>query len=334
MDQNENRTLRSIERVSELGYYSNSFPEYVSRRKSFSDVTTGFPSLDSKLGHLNPGLYVIGAASGMGKTTFVHQLCSQVAKAGGTTCYVSYEQSAAELVSKSLSRMTKAIGREPLTASQIRDGERNPTLDEAVRTYAEEIGDRSIVATSANGYAITIDDLVAFVKSEAIPKTGSRIVAIDYLQLIGRNERHERLSTKEFVDVCVNELKRLSMAENVPVFLISTINRQNYLNLIDFESFKESSMIEASADVVLGLQPSILRSETFRSNGDVNAKRKALAEAKERIPREVELTCLKNRAGVASFTQEFEYDPRYDLFTEKTEPTLPKIGRARKTTIV
>lgn len=303
--------------VDELTYFTERFSRDVSARAKHIGLGTGFRSLDESLGHLGRGLYVVGAASGMGKTTFVHQICAQVAAAGGTAYFISYEMTAAELVSKSLSRMTKTIGTEPLTAAQIRDGTSNDGLDEAVKAYAATVGNRVRLKVVEPGVPFTVDDIWRYVETATARDDGKKIVAVDYLQLINRGDGDERKTTKDFVDGCVNALKALSTKADVPIFLVSTINRQNYMNLIDFESFKESSMIEASADVVLGLQPSILRSETFRSNGDVNAKRKVLAEAKERIPREVELTCLKNRAGVASFTQEFEYDPRYDLFVEK-----------------
>ena len=75
------------------------------------------------------------------------------------------------------------------------------------------------------------------------------IVIIDYLQII-QGDPQQRQSTKELIDSNVTELKRLSRSRDIPVFLISSLNRSNYLTPVDFESFKESGGIEYTADVI------------------------------------------------------------------------------------
>ena len=41
-----------------------------------------------------------------------------------------------------------------------------------------------------------------------------------------------------------------------------------------------------------------------------------IKEAKAETPRKIELVCLKNRYGVANFSNLFNYYPANDLFTE------------------
>ncbi|MDE7293294.1 MAG: toprim domain-containing protein, partial [Oscillospiraceae bacterium] len=66
---------------------------------------TGFSALDRAVnGGLYAGLYVLGAASSVGKTTFLLQIADNAAAAGRDVLFFSLEQSRFELIAKSVSR--------------------------------------------------------------------------------------------------------------------------------------------------------------------------------------------------------------------------------------
>ena len=67
-------------------------------------LKTGYKNIDA-ITNLFPGLYVIGAISSLGKTTFVQQMADQIAMENHPILFFSLEQSIIELVSKSLSRI-------------------------------------------------------------------------------------------------------------------------------------------------------------------------------------------------------------------------------------
>jgi len=70
-------------------------------------IPTGFNKLDIALdGGLYEGLYIIGAISSLGKTTFITQAADQIAKAGYDVLIFSMEMARAELMAKSISRET------------------------------------------------------------------------------------------------------------------------------------------------------------------------------------------------------------------------------------
>ena len=101
------------------------------------------------------------------------------------------------------------------------------------------------------------------------------------------------------------------------IFVISSLNRTNYLAPIDFESFKESGGIEYTADVVWGLQLQCMNGGVFEnSEKKTIEKRKIVKEAKAANPRKIELVCLKNRYGISSYSCYFDYYPKFDLFVE------------------
>ena len=57
---------------------------------------SGYDNLDA-ITSLYPGLYVLGAISSLGKTTFAHQMADQIARAGHPVIFFSLEQNTLEL---------------------------------------------------------------------------------------------------------------------------------------------------------------------------------------------------------------------------------------------
>lgn len=271
---------------------------------------TGFPNLDEKAGGIYPGLYVLGAISSLGKTTFIHQLADQMAAQGEDVLYFSLEQSRLEMVSKSLSRLTaqKDVGK-AVSSLAIRGGTLTPAVLDAADLYTSMVEERMNVVEG--NFNCTVEYISEYI-TRYMATTGTKpIVVIDYLQILQGDPRH---STKEMVDTNVTELKRISRSKDIPVFIISSLNRTNYMTPVDYESFKESGGIEYTADVIWGLQLDALNDPIFDKEGQVKKKRETIRAAKAANPRLVELVCLKNRYGISSYKVGFTYYPQYDLF--------------------
>lgn len=285
----------------------------IERFKQGATRRTGFPNLDEKAGGIYPGLYVLGAISSLGKTTFIHQMADQMAAMGEDVLYFSLEQSRLEMVSKSLSRLTaqKDVAK-AVSSLAIRGGNLTPAVLDAADQYAAMVEDRmSVVEGNFNCTVAYIADYV----TRYMATTGTKpILIIDYLQILQGDPRQ---STKEAVDANVTELKRISRSKDIPVFIISSLNRSNYMTPVDYESFKESGGIEYTADVIWGLQLEVLNDSLFDKEGKVKEKRDKIREAKAETPRKVELICLKNRYGIASYRVGFTYYPQFDLFVPR-----------------
>ena len=149
---------------------------------------------------------------------------------------------------------------------------------------------------------------------------------VDYLQII--RPLDSRQSTKDAVDGHVRAFKKLQVENDLVVLLISSLNRQNYLTPIDYESFKESGGIEYTADVIWGLQLSVMNNEMFDKEKGLKQKREAVRAAKKANPREIELVCLKNRYGVSSYTCRFQYYAKNDYFVPRDESN--PVGQPRE----
>lgn len=293
-------------------YIDGLFVDDIETFKENANNKTGYSNLDAAAGGIYSGVYVIAAISSLGKTTFAHQMADQIAAAGNDVLYFSLEQSRFELTSKSLARIT-AQGNinTAVTSLQIRRGEITQSVLQAVKDYKDRIQDRlSIIEGNFSCNVSFIGDYTR----RYIRNTGCKpTVFIDYLQIL-QGEPDKRQTARETIDLTITELKRLSRELDITVFIISSVNRANYLTPIDFESLKESGGIEFTADVIYGLQLQCLNDEIFDKKENIKEKRNVIKEAKAEEPRKIELVCLKNRYGKTGFSCYFDYFPANDLF--------------------
>lgn len=314
------------------------FDEDVFNFRAGSNLKTGYKTLD-RIQPFYPGLYCLGAIPSLGKTTFAAQLADQIAASGNYALFFSLEMTEFELFGKSLARgfytthmrdkRNSGVGFStyPIPSSTaIRNGSARSAYPnewaEQVDAYAQSVGDRVCVITGDS--PVTVEDIVNITKG-FINQTGEKpVVIVDYLQIVAPNPAIDHnADTKSNVDRTVGRLKSLAKDFKLPVLAISSLNRQNYQQAIDFESFKESGGIEYTADVVWGLQLSILHDPAFIKAKNVTVQRDMIREAKSAPFRSVELVWLKNRNGPIGDAVQFEYHQRHDFFCPPFSPGDP-----------
>ena len=303
----------------------NEFWENVIASVNRPTIPTGFKELDAKLdGGLYSGLYIIGAISSLGKTTLVLQIADQIAAAGEDVLIFSLEMARDELISKSLSRLTRHIvkdysahftGREQAeamrnakTARGITAGWRYPgyndtekeIINEASRQYKEFASHIYIYEGNGNE---SMQDIREKVQKHIYVTGREPVVIVDYLQIIA--PYNDRLTDKQNTDRAVKELKILSRDIGMPIIAISSFNRENYKEVVSMKAFKESGAIEYSSDVLIGLQLAGTGGKDFNE-----------FEAKGREPRQVELWVLKNRGYKTGVKVNFDYYQTFNDFEE------------------
>ena len=295
-------------------YLDNLMAGEIERFKQAQDRKTGFVNLDEKAGGLYSGLYVLAAISSLGKTTLALQMADQIAAQGQEVLFFSMEMSRFEMVSKSLARLTAQTEmRTAVNSLSIRRGNLPPQVTAAAEAYKKQTGERlSIIEGNFNADLGLIGDYIRRYKQ----RTGTTpVVFIDYLQILQpAAEGRSRGSKKDEIDLAVTELKRLSRELDLPIIVISSLNRANYLTPFAFESLKESGGIEYTADVVWGLQLACLDEDLFDEEKKIKKKRKRIEEAKEENPRKIKFVCIKNRYGISHYECYFDYYPEFELF--------------------
>lgn len=322
-------------RSGEDYFNDGSFDQDCAEYKLSYKSKTGFDNIDGVSG-FGVGLYAIGAGSSMGKTTFCMQLADQQAAMGKHVMYFAQEQSEHDLYPKSLARGSfleheadKAINGHSNIPCYSNDDVRENNMDSndkshMIDEYLRTVGNR--VHISEGCFGRTIEDICNEIQ-KFMDETGEKpVVILDYLQALKASTVNGRsLEGKASIDHIVLTLKTFQMRNRLTVILISSLNRSNYTLPIDYESFKESGSIEYTADVVWGLQLHILSLDGFYRRVDTQKggfgkdtntkeKREMIRKAKATLPRRMELVCLKNRYGKATYSVEFNYYPNYETF--------------------
>ena len=288
-------------------------------------IPTGFADLDTELdGGLFAGLYVLGAVSSLGKTTFLLQTADQIAESGTDVLYFSLEMSASELLAKSISRQTYICSDGNTKQAKTVRGILTKSRYESYSQDEKNLIDKAILAYqkySAHLYYYEgIGDIgVAEIRQrteEHIRLTGRKpVVMIDYLQILAPFDL--RATDKTNTDKAVLEMKRMSRDLGIPVFAISSLNRMSYgTGEIEMSAFKESGAIEYGSDVLIGLQ--------VQGVGQDDAQKK-INECKEHRIRDVELKILKNRNGQTGGRIGLRYYALFNCFEKDTTYTARRI---------
>lgn len=315
--------IRQIQEDKRQGYINETsamvalrdFVDGIKGNAYIPPVPTGFRNLDFALDDgLYEGLYVIGAISSLGKTTFVLQMCDQIAAMGKDVLIFSLEMAKAELIAKSISRLSYINN--PKHAKSTR----GITSYKKIQLYSQDdkknIND-SIIAYRKFANHIYISEGVGSITTDKIRDTvdnhiqvtgNSPIVVVDYLQIIAPTDMH--MNDKQNIDRAVFELKRLSRTYKIPVIAISSLNRGSYSSDISMAAFKESGAIEYSSDVLIGLQLDINKKENSEITEEEQLK------AKNLDVRKINLKILKNRNGRTGDVVKYNYRPMFNYFEE------------------
>ena len=302
-------------------------------------IDTGFTGLNEMLGGgLTPGWVVLGAITNLGKSTFVLQLACNIARER-PVLFFSLEMPSDWLVAKCISRRSYTLNPEKaVMARDLLNEDKKSKVNEnwenvdAARREISSLSNLMIIDSySSNTFGspsrsdgddtgltrpLTADNIKKIIQNYINNmKKGEKkpLVIIDYLQLIPPPE--DKSSDIEINNINRNIQTLTKIDKDITIITISSFNRASYNKSVDLNDFRGSGNIEYSADVLLGLQFSKVRTGT-----EFN-----ISMEKSRTPREVDIIALKQRysgSGRRSFVQ-FDYYPAYDCFIEKSTDKEP-----------
>lgn len=290
-----------------------------SPESAVTKIPTGLSGLDEALGGgIFAQLYVIGAMSGMGKTTLAMQIADNLAKSGHDVMYISLEMSQRDLACRSISKymfladkaMNKcakyAMDTDSVMQYVVGDEKNEPNQEALFRDAKKqyEMVAENIFLKDTRCSFEQIEQWVAEYK-EAMGT--APIVFVDYLQQL-RSEGSVKKSDKQDVDSDISRLKDLSKSYNIPVFVLSSFNRLAYYREVMVDAFKESGSIEYSADCLIAMQLYGSGKDGFDFTG-----------AMEKTVRLVELVVLKQRSRPCYKKVLYKYYTPFNYFTEYKE---------------
>lgn len=221
--------------------------EFEKRYKSkgqLPGLTTGFPSLDSKMLGWQRGMYyVIGARPSKGKTAlglnFIDNLTVGENIPAG---WLDVENSYRQVITRNFSSLSKIRGKD------LRTGRVKPTdfLD------IEQAGDKLMKAPcwlycSPNQSV----DRICSVGRAMVRQRGAKILFLDYLQKVDArgSDRTERVSNVS------TALKALAVSLDVPVVALAQLSREAENQRPRMDMLQWASQIEQDADGIIFLHP-------------------------------------------------------------------------------
>lgn len=289
-------------------------------------IPTGLDGLDEMLGGgLNAGLYGLGGVSSLGKTTLALQMADAIAASGRGVLFFTIEQSARELVAKSLSRYVAGLSPKyaGMTASEICSPSRRAAwgvgftgaLFDACNAYGREVAPNLGIQEGIKQPSVA--DVEAVARAWRKQRGESPVIVIDYLQLMAAPS--ERDTDKQATDKNVMALRQLARDLQTPIVAISSLNRNSYNEGVTLDAFKESGAIEYGADVLLGLQPEGM-DEKLDDTAAAKQRREGMKinrENKQATERACEVKVLKNRHGRAEVRLPLVFKTLCSTFEEK-----------------
>jgi replicative DNA helicase len=264
-------------------------------------IATGIAALDRMLagGGWRPGLFLLAAGPGVGKSAFALQSCLVAMAAGHPVLYVSIEQSPKELVGRMFCRELEA----PISAYWNRDAD----LARGMRERADRfhLGRLRVVEdpyVAGEDFEGTVGRVRRWTAEVARDSGASPLVVVDYLQRLRPAEADRRLDERLRVSMACLGLRQLARDLEVAVLAISSVGRASYRDAATLDAFKGSGDLEYDADCCLLLKP---KDDT----GDGPARSSA-------IP--IDLHVMKSRYGELTFDRPIalSFDRRYGTFRE------------------
>jgi replicative DNA helicase/5S rRNA maturation endonuclease (ribonuclease M5) len=326
--------------------------------RTYEPIPTGITDIDRALegGFIRGTLVTLGAPPAMGKTALSQWIFENIAtgkdgKPGHDVLYINLEMSREQLLARSLSRIAWKYEKKDFSALEVLRGyawtdEQREAITKAAARYKADIAPNFIY--NPDGITNNIDSILTAMEAETarLKAQGkpAPLVCIDYLQLVDSGER----DAIEGMKGVIFKLKDFAKRENTVVFVIIANNRaSNKTGTVEMESGRDTSAIEYSGDIMLGLAYTAIEDrreyeytyedkngneKTGKAPYDLDTIRRLKKEAYEAgndIPavcNEVSLKVLKSRFTEAERRANLIFDGKHSTFNQIESEYMPGSG--------
>lgn len=232
-------------------------------KNGVTGLPTGFTELDRLTAGWQPGdLVVIAARPSVGKTAFALHLARAAASAGSHIMVFSLEMQGERLGERWLLATTTEVGFEHLHTGQL-----TPVELQSVHEASLQLA-RLPIHVDDNA-AVNMDYIRSSAKLQQ-SKGKCDCIIIDYLQLCDMKTEQNNRNREQEVAQASRKAKMLAKDLNVPVILLSQLNRNvegHPDNRPALSDLRESGAIEQDADLVLLLcRPALAGRATDRKS--------------------------------------------------------------------
>ena len=227
------KTLAEITRENKDKYF---------RDNEAQRLYIGFPKLDDLLGGLEGGdMIVIGARPGVGKSAFVTQVTTSLARSGKRVGFYNLEMQEKQIYERFVVAES-GIGLTRLRRAVRFLGDEEERFQRANEVLEKE--ERIVITTGSKA--------MSEIRSES-RHMGYDVIVIDYLQLLKADKTYRGNRYAE-VGAISKAIKALAMELNIPVIALSQLNRVSEARDTKeptMSELREAGDIEQDASVIL-----------------------------------------------------------------------------------
>ena len=198
-------------------------------------IYSPFGNLNSVVGGLMPGrLVTIAGRPGTGKSAFVLQMATSIARRGHKVLYVSLEMLADELAIRLLSTATG------INSTAMSNGTISTDQFVTISGAAEKLKTLNLYITNYGRDMATLERI--------IKKEKPSLVIVDSLNLMRAKGESERVRIMSIT----RSMKELTIKLNLPIIMVAQLSRiAEGKPLPDMTALKESGSIEEDSDIVI-----------------------------------------------------------------------------------
>lgn len=248
---------------------------------------TGYPSIDRNLRYKAGDVWMVVAATSVGKSAFMQSLQR---RASVPSVYFSLEMSRTQLIDR-LIAAEAGVDAWNLSVGNLSTDERR-RVNEAVDRFSST--DMQIVDNAS----LTTKTMESVLRVARV-RFGTRIVFLDYIGLVSDRDGESRYVQMSNVS---HSLKRIAMSVGVCMVVGSQVNRKGDRKSGEppfLDEIRDSGVVGEDADVILTLG---------RAEGSTEAK----------------VAVRKVRNGLAGYPLPFTFDALHAQFLEPSEASLQK----------
>lgn len=200
-------------------------------------------------------------------------------------------------MNKTICRKLKSVFNEEYSTSDIKRGLFSKDTYNHIESINLDFMDNITYIDSTDLDNHEVDTIKSAIIGDIAQNGYKSVVIVDYLQLIQSSKKNS--DARGTMDDAITMLKAITTKYGCPVIAISSIGRNFYKKKITREAFKESGMIEYTANLQLALNfPDDVFDTDDKGNLIDSVDTKKLEDWKNKRVRDIEISILKNRDGV------------------------------------